>query len=829
VKPMEIELTDNTEYDVLVERACLRVAPLWPLKHFVAVSPYFGLRDMPFWQAGSKLAGTLGSPLTMDRRFYRDRIASGRISQLDIELAISELRSALTVKDVLSSSAEAGSGAREPLPLFSDYVAQNTDRDWSMVIRERVSHYCASYFDEGQANWTAPWRYNQSLYSGWLEFMKLDKTSKIMGLKQIDDLISALPSDASKAVDWALSALQVPENLLDDYLFGAIMSVGGWASWARYTRWQAELKGDSDTSLAELLAVRLSWEAILLAAYKDSDLPTRWQSALASRVVSESISVENDIDVVLQRAFEIGYERSLVDLLESQGAEVAMESRPDAQVAFCIDVRSEIIRRSLETVAPKVQTLGFAGFFGVQMEYVPLGSDVPKRHLPVIFNPPYRVWEGLSHSNEREIEREIVKRRLRLSLFRAWKNFKTSAVSTFTFVETIGLAYIPKLFGDSMGWTRTVAHPDKKGLSFEAKHKLRPLLTAASSSDSFIQKSGIPRHDLASVGEFILKNMGLTSNFSRIIVLAGHGSTTVNNPQATGLDCGACAGQTGEASARIAAALLNDPTTRKGLEEKGISIPKDSFFVPALHDTTTDEFTLFDTDDLPSTHADDLKRLRSWLEAAGDLTRLERSSLLGTASLPVHKIRGDIKRRTRNWAEVRPEWALAKNASFIAAPRERTRHLSLEGRSFLHDYDWRSDIEFSTLELIMTAPMVVANWINMQYYGSMVDNPHFGSGNKVLHNVVGGSIGVLEGNGGDLRVGLAIQSLHDGKDWVHEPVRLNVVIEAPSMEIDKVIAKHQLVRELIDNQWIHLYRIGEDGSVYRRISEGNWLRPFYMQ
>jgi uncharacterized protein YbcC (UPF0753/DUF2309 family) len=131
--------------------------------------------------------------------------------------------------------------------------------------------------------------------------------------------------------------------------------------------------------------------------------------------------------------------------------------------------------------------------------------------------------------------------------------------------------------------------------------------------------------------------------------------------------------------------------------------------------------------------------------------------------------------------------------------------------------------------LIMTAPMVVANWINMQYYGSMVDNPHFGSGNKVLHNVVGGSIGVLEGNGGDLRVGLAIQSLHDGKDWVHEPVRLNVVIEAPSMEIDKVIAKHQLVRELIDNQWIHLYRIGEDGSVYRRISEGNWLRPFYMQ
>jgi len=118
--------------------------------------------------------------------------------------------------------------------------------------------------------------------------------------------------------------------------------------------------------------------------------------------------------------------------------------------------------------------------------------------------------------------------------------------------------------------------------------------------------------------------------------------------------------------------------------------------------------------------------------------------------------------------------------------------------------------------------MVVANWINMQYYGSVVDNKRFGSGNKVLHNVTGGAIGVLEGNGGDLRVGLPLQSLHDGRRWVHEPLRLSVFIEAPEAAMDDIIGRHELVRQLVDNRWLHLFRIGENGGVYRRVSAGNW-------
>ena len=142
---------------------------------------------------------------------------------------------------------------------------------------------------------------------------------------------------------------------------------------------------------------------------------------------------------------------------------------------------------------------------------------------------------------------------------------------------------------------------------------------------------------------------------------------------------------------------------------------------------------------------------------------------------------------------------------------------------FLHDYDWRADEGLSTLTLLLTAPMVVAHWINMQYYASTVDNLRFGSGNKTLHNVVGGHIGVFEGNGGDLRTGLPMQSLHDGRRWRHTPLRLSVFVEAPTTAIDSVVEGHVVVQRLVEHGWLHLMSIGEDGVVKRRRREGGWV------
>ncbi|MDA8195073.1 MAG: DUF2309 domain-containing protein [Thermaerobacter sp.] len=821
IEAYEANLTEQ------VETACQRIAPLWPVKNFVAVNPYFGLSDQPFWQAHQTLQRIAGTGLSMPRAYYREQMEHGRITRTDLAAALNELGSAEDVAALEMAMARDIPAGTTPFALVSDVLGGLDGQDWSNFVVERISRYCAAYFDEGQALWSIPWS-EVSLYSGWLRFARLDKSPRMMGVRGMGTAIAAWPDTAQAAIVQALRELAVPPGAVDDYLYAALLSIGGWAGWTRYLRWQAELKGGHDDSIRDLLAVRLSWDALLYKLRGGEALERGWRQSLASLskpVGQRALGLE--VDAVLQTAFEIGYQRHLATSLNRTLSVARGDDRADVQAVFCIDVRSEVYRRALETVLPKVQTVGFAGFFGILMEYVPFGAAEAKGHLPILFKPAYRIGECLDSEDAQEADKLVVQRHTRMHVAKAWKTFKTSASSYLAFVEAVGLLSAPKLISDSMGWTRPEPHPARKGLPVGAHGRLGPVLGSGENGAGACGNgglTGIPEAERPAAAEFALRNMGMTRDFARIVLFVGHGSTTVNNPQATGLDCGACAGQSGEASARIAAELLNDPITRRGLASKGIEIPADTVFLAGLHDTTTDEVELFNMEDVPPSHAADLARLQRGLADAGQMTRMERANLLGTGDLPTPTVQADMLRRTRDWAEVRPEWALAGNAAFIAAPRSRTAGCDLAGRAFLHEYNWHNDANFSTLQLIMTAPMVVANWINMQYYGSMVDNRRFGSGNKVLHNVVGGSIGVLEGNGGDLRVGLALQSLHDGARWIHEPMRLNVIIEAPQGAIDDVIARHNMVRELVDNAWVHLFRIDGDGAIHRRGSDQKWRR-----
>ena len=822
-----IAITDiDKELKARIDKACGRIAPLWPLKSFVAVNPYFGLADQPFWQADVTLKRVAGQGLTMPRAFYRKCLESGRITRADLAAALRESGSTWDVATLEEAAARPSPPPSVPLALVTDILGELDRQEWPGFVLERISQYCAAYFDEGQALWAMPWR-EQDLYAGWRAFTRLDRNPRTVGLRGMREALDDLPDQPARAIAWALRQLAVPEAAVDDYLHAALLSVGGWAGWARYKRWQAELAGGQDDTLRDLLAVRVCWDALLYKLRFSERLKARWYQAMiadagvAAKAETQPQIAAKETDALLQTAFEIAYQRELIATLVTVPKVPAPKERPPVHAVFCIDVRSEIFRRAFETVAPKARTGGFAGFFGVLMEYLPLGASAAKGHLPILFNPSYRICEHVAGADPEQTRALIAKRHGRLRAADAWKTFKTSASSCFTFVEAAGLLYAPKMFGDSMGWTRTVSHPDAKGLDDGARGRLGPRLVSDHGQGD-CAAGGIPAADRPAAAEFALRNMGMIRDFARLVVLVGHGSTTVNNPQATALDCGACAGQTGEASARIAVALLNDAVTRQGLVEKGIHIPDDTVFVAGLHDTTTDEVTLFDTATLPSSHADDLRQLREWFKAAGQVTRMERSAFLGIGGLPEARVDADIKRRTRDWAEVRPEWALANNAAFIAAPRARTARCDLGGRAFLHDYTWRNDVDFKTLTLIMSAPMVVGNWINMQYYGSVVDNVRFGSGNKVLHNVVGGSIGVLEGNGGDLRVGLAMQSLHDGHRWMHEPMRLNVFIEAPQAAMDDVIAGNPLVRQLVENAWLHLFQIDDEGRIHRRGLDRQW-------
>ncbi|WP_257169800.1 YbcC family protein [Bradyrhizobium sp. SRS-191] len=825
-----IDTTAEAGLMARIDSACGRVAPLWPLKHFVAVNPFLGFTSQSFAATAATFERVVRTRMLMPRAYYRQALDDGRIDDAALAQAIQQHPTTGLEVDQLKQKARAEAGPSSP-PAVVATVAEVLDRlaagdryvSLVAFMIDEISAFCATYFDEGQASWPTPVR-KLKPYAAWRTIAAYDRNPEMMGLTGFRKAIAELPADPVQAIGVIVERLGIPERAVEDYLVRALFDLGGWSAYARYIGWNAELDGQRDDTLLELLAIRLAWGYALFKARTDAAFKMAWAQAMeeAARLPADhrlDETPELAIDLLLHEAYEIAFRNGLVAKLAAHGSPAPttrLPARPPVQAAFCIDVRSEIFRRALETAYPEAETIGFAGFFGFPIEYVPIGHSKGGAQCPVLLKPAFIVCEAVKDADDVEQAEVLGLRLLRRRAAKAWKSFKVSAVSSFSFVETAGLGFAAKIATDSAGVTRPVPSPVVDGLDPEIAARVQPRLVPGELAG---RATGFTDPQRVAMAEAVLKAMSLTGPFARLVLLAGHGSTTVNNPHASGLDCGACGGHTGEANARVAAGVLNDWRVREGLRAQGIDIPADCWFIGALHDTTTDAVTLFDEDDVPSALAPDLQRLKQKLADAARLARLERSALLGIADKS--NVDDAVIARSRDWSQVRPEWGLAGNTAFIAAPRAFTRELDLGGRAFLHSYDQARDDGYRTLELIMTAPMVVASWINLQYYGSTVNNAAFGSGNKVLHNIVG-QLGVLEGNAGDLRVGLPWQSVHDGSRFIHEPVRLNVFIAAPEAAMDEVMQRHQGVRDLVVNGWVMLHSLGEQGPIRRCVRPGEW-------
>ena len=796
-----------------VSQARRRVAPLWPLRHFVAVNPFLGLVEYPFETAVQLLHQRAGARMTAPRSFYRTAIENGRIADADLAAALAErplsAHAPQTVADLKAFARVAPTGETAvQVPTVADVAQTLTHTEWEPMIVDAISRWAATYFDQGQAYWKSPWR-DLPAYIAWRAEAAHDQTPRAMGIPTFSQTVNRLPETAVETIHAALNQLAIPAAGLEAYLHRLLMDMGGWAGFARYQLWEAELRGGDDDAVEQLLAIRLVWEVALLKAFDNRGLGLAWQDALAGhkRPFDPQTQARLDGELLLQTAFEKSYQRQLIAKLANQQP-ATQTARPAAQAAFCIDVRSEVFRRALEAAYSDVETIGFAGFFGFPIEYVRIGETQGGAQCPALLTPQFVIKEGVEGATAESEATVWDQRTMRQRVAKIWRSFKFGAVSCFGFVGPVGLAYIKNLVMDSLGKGRPVPHPAAYGLSNEVVIRLAPKLEPETMPNG--RSTGMTLEQQIDVAEGVLNAMSLTGNFARLVLLVGHGSSTVNNPYATGLDCGACGGHTGEANVRVAVQVLNNPAVRQQLAVRGIEIPADTLFVAGLHDTTTDEITLYDRGHIPASHGLDLHKIEEGLAQAGRLARAERARLLNLP--PNVEVDTAVLARSRDWSQVRPEWGLAGCAAFIVAPRQRTAGVDLNGRSFLHNYTWQQDKGFKVLELIMTAPMVVASWINLQYYGSTVDNERFGSGNKVLHNVVG-TLGVLEGNGGDLRTGLPWQSVHDGEKYIHEPLRLSVMIEAPIDAMNEIIARHEAVRQLVDNGWLYLFALDEAGQV----------------
>ncbi|MBC2650891.1 DUF2309 domain-containing protein [Novosphingobium flavum] len=769
-----------------IDSAIRAIPPAWPLAATVAVNPFLGQTGEDLSTVGARLARVAGTRVTMPRAWYATQIAQGTITDQDLDAALAA--SAAPRKPgstaALRAALQQDRPAPRALPTVADLAAAANGIDWPGIISDRIGTWAAGWFDQGQALWAAPQA--GSAYAAWRESALRDLTPEILGLPGFARHVAGAPEDPTAAIERAVTRLGLSGEALPTALHRLLMTLEGWAQAGRYKLWMAELEGGDDTTARDLLAIRIVWEEALYNAHA-ATIAEAWAAAVAAHAAPVVADDEDVIDAILQEAAERAGQRTLIARLASPSPAPVPRDRPVLQAAFCIDVRSEVFRRALESIDPRVQTLGFAGFFGLTAAHRRFASDTVELRLPVLLNPGVTSQAGTD-----QVSAADGAARVRSRAHRAWGRFKLAAVSSFAFVEATGPVYIAKLLGDS--FTR------------------KPLPAPADPAPRLTPGLDLPaRIDAA---ETILRAMSLTGTFAPIVLLAGHGANVVNNPHASALHCGACGGYSGEVNARLVAALMNDAEVRAGLGGRGITVPDDTVFVAALHDTTTDAVTLYEQD---LGTAIDLTEVRRWLSQAGMLARTERALRLPGAATGT-----GLSARSRDWAEVRPEWGLAGCQAFIAAPRSRTIGRTFAGRAFLHDYEWEIDQGFKVLELILTAPVVVASWISLQYYGSTVAPAVFGGGNKLIHNVVGG-LGVVEGNGGALRTGLPWQSVHDGTGYAHDPLRLTVCVEAPRQAISDILARHPGVRALFDNRWLHLFVLDEQGHVaWRYAGDLEW-------
>ncbi len=784
---------DSATIRQAVSEACGRIAPTWPLDKAIAVNPYWEMRDLSMAQVSARLEALGRAHCLMPAAWY-ESLWGGQIKASHLEAAAAEMNVATDVEALLQGLKQTDRGAH--WNNVCDWLDGREGRQhkvsWGEEVVHQVSQFCAAYFQYPDRMHQGG---EQDIYQAWLMTIRQDRGVEIlMGEDGLHRAFTELPDDMGDVFAAAHELVGSDDQALTSWCHALLLEINGWASWMAYTVWMDAFAEVDNDNREQLLAILLAWELVLWRHTLEMDASAHAQlQSDFQRQLDALDSLEADhlnaqrLLWVWHRAAELSYQGDLCDRLLNPPEAPAVEAQ--LQAAFCIDVRSEPMRRALEAQGASIQTLGFAGFFGLPLEYQAPGSDMTRPQLPGLLAPGIRAQQSVD-SEAMSADHNSTAR---------WLQVNESEPATFGFVESLGLLKAGSLIKRSL-------FPE------DPQHAVN---RHCGDGHWELTQDGVPltAEVKADTAKTVLGAMGLVRDLAPSIMLFGHGSATTNNPFAAALDCGACNGQTGEVNVKVLAEMLNDPEVRALVKERGLEIPDSTRFYAGLHNTTTDELVCYGE----QPPAD----VKAWLEAATAEAQRNRSAAFSMAA--GDNASAEYRKRARDWGQLRPEWGLANNAAFVVAPRNRTRHLNLEGRSFLHDYRWQDDDGFAVLELVMTAPMVVTNWINMQYFASVVDNLKYGSGNKMLHNVVGGNIGVFEGNGGDLRIGLPMQSLHDGSDWRHQPLRLNVFIQAPQEAIATVADNHEVVRQLIDNDWLYLFQMNDEGTDIQRFYKGEWL------
>jgi uncharacterized protein len=732
--------------------------------------------------------------------------------------------------------------------------------DTDIAVHAELVRLSAVFLDHGQAMAAMPNRDDGFLYA--VCAMSNAGSSEPLACRGVRGDMQQVLAHRRPAIDVvtdALHALGVHGDAVENYLLATALALPGWTGmFARLERHPEEVEGSVTVALIDVLAVRLLLERRAIEhACAARQLPVEWTAlqthhaavhriaglerdawmlaGIAASAGFSTVSLStlpddalrefradlNEAPALVQRqllhdAYERRYRRQILDGLIAVEAHqpTASVARPAAQYVFCIDEREESLRRAIEERSAEFETFGVAGFFGVAIDYLGLYDETPAAHCPVVITPAHEVHESAVAADQHwHVRRSGLRDRWRAASRLVHRQSRTLTGGA-------GLSFVLGPLAAAFALTRVIAPRTSLALVDSARDRFAPRPSTQLSSRRDTQ----PVAARSERGKFVgfsldeatervggvLRSIGMTTRFAPVVIVLGHGSTSLNNPHESAHDCGACGGRRGGGNARLFAEMANSPDVRAALAQSGLVVPDDVWFIGGLHDTADDSVTLYDLEYLPVSHAAAFQRAHDALDAARRESAAERCRRFETTPLgisPDAALR-HVEGRASHLAQPRPEYGHCTNAICIVGRRAISRGLHLDRRAFLVSYDPTTDVDATILTRILAAVGPVGAGISLEYYFSSVDNERFGCGTKLPHNVTG-LVGVMAGHQSDLRTGLPLQMVE-----IHEPMRLLLIVDASTDALLTVAARVAEVAELVVNEWVQLVsRDPESGAM----------------
>ncbi len=762
-----------------------------PLKDFVHHNTLHAFQDMKFYDAIFKASAIFGFQTTFSLAEYRDLYRIKRITPAVLARTIRERKGTEDFdKWHFNALHQMYSWAIKPRvgKLRAEWK-RLYHLDMDNAVQPLLFRIICSYIDQGIA--ISPFPFEDKGLLNALRNLEKRSLVSFFKTKKARDLLQSESCTIPQLLELVVG--KGKEAYFEQYVYDQQFAHRGWSGMVSTLEDKPEsLLYPKKIALKDMITLELLLEIdTLTSAFGDNWKPlgSGITQPPVDMFADEPNSELQEVIKIWQDAFEWSYYDTVLSglmLTLPANSTPQKTTAKSFQSIFCIDEREYSLRTYVESLDKRCETFGAPGFFGVEFYFYPAHAKFYDKLCPAPVTPKYLIKE-VPKTNQHAHAKEIM-----------YSKHSHTLVRGFLFSYLLGIPALGKLIANLINPTMSPAIADAFA-HMDPNAELTIVHTGEQDHEKGLQV-GFTVEEMANRVEKMLRCIGLAKNFSPLVYVIGHGSSSANNPHHGAHDCGACSGRPGLVNARVFAYMANYQPVRDLLEARGLAIPSTTQFLGAMHDTASDEIKFYDEVALNEKNKQLHEKNKQLFEEALDLDAKERSRRFMSVDTtqPIKKIRSDIKKRSVSYYEPRPELGHGTNALCIVGRRTLTKHLFLDRRAFLNSYDYTSDPEGVLLGNVLAPLGVVCGGINLEYFFSRMDNYKLGAGTKLPHNVMG-LIGVANSSDGDLRSGLPLQMIE-----VHDPVRLLMIVEHYPEVVKKTIQANPALYEWFDNEWINL-------------------------